>query len=276
MVRLTRIRHQTVKVRSRLHARAESSTASRYSFQCNICGSHVSAARGALSDREAISCKVCKSTLRFRSLVAALLERLGCDEDVLASTTIRKGVRGLGLSDSPVYAEWLKEKYAYQNTFLHKAPALDILCPSIASFGSHDFVISSDVFEHVNAPVQTAFINARRLLKPQGILLLTVPYKLDGATEEHYPEIFDYRVVIERGNRRVVNLTRDGRTQVFDNPVFHGGDGSTLEMRLFSLPSILQHLGEAGFSDIRVHNESIPKWGIFQDGLPSVPISALA
>lgn len=276
MVRLTRVRHACVKARSKFAGFAKPGSLPGFPFQCNICGSLTAAPLEIVSDRELASCHVCKSSLRFRSLIAALTEHVYGESVVLAMAERRRNIVGIGLSDSPVYSEWLREKFSYRNTYLHTKPVLDIVQPEPSLFGKNDFVISSDVFEHVTPPVKIAFSNTLKLLRPGGALILTVPYKFEGATEEHYPNLHDYRFMPGEDGIRLVNITRENRTEVYDDPVFHGGGGLTLEMRIFSLPGLLAALEEAGFKEIRVHDRSNPEFGILCRGQPSLPISAKA
>ena len=90
-----------------------------------------------------------------------------------------------------------------------------------------------------------AFANARRLLKPHGIFIFSVPYSLDQETLEHFPDLHDYRLVEKDGAWRLENRTSDGRRQVFSDLVFHGGPGSTLEMRLFSRNGLIDEFVKA-------------------------------
>ncbi len=97
--------------------------------------------------------------------------------------------------------------------------------------GQFDFIISSDVFEHVAPPISMAFENVRKLLKPDGVLIFSVPYSKNQETVEHFPGLHNYRIVEAEGHYTLRNITRDGVLQIFENPVFHGGACSTLEMR---------------------------------------------
>lgn len=45
-----------------------------------------------------------------------------------------------------------------------------------------------------------------------------------------------------------------GKHEDFRDLVFHGGPGSTLEMRVFSRESVIDNLGKASFVDIRFHD----------------------
>jgi 2-polyprenyl-3-methyl-5-hydroxy-6-metoxy-1,4-benzoquinol methylase len=89
-----------------------------------------------------------------------------------------KSVRGLGISDSEIYADRLTECFGYTNTFYHQEPAFDLSRPDETEFGKYDFVICSDVLEHVSLPVERSFESLVRLLKPFGVLIFTVPYTL--------------------------------------------------------------------------------------------------
>lgn len=114
------------------------------------------------------------------------------------------------MSDWQGYAWRLMHRLGYRNTFLDEEPRLDIRAPDPALLGTLDFIISSDVFEHVSPPVQLAFDNARRLLKPDGVMIFSVPYTVGGETLEHYPDLHDYRIV-RRPARRSADQRQGGR-----------------------------------------------------------------
>ena len=67
-----------------------------------------------------------------------------------------------------------------------------------------------------------------------------------------------------------------GATQRFTDLVFHGGPGSTLEMRLFSLDALKREFATAGFSRIRIAAEPWLPFGIHWPEPWSVPIVAYA
>jgi hypothetical protein len=71
-----------------------------------------------------------------------------------------------------------------------------------------------------------------------------------------------------------VNRRRDGSLEVFENLVFHGGDGSTLEMRVFTEPSLRALLQQAGFGSVYVAIEDTPEFGIELAVPWSLPIAA--
>jgi SAM-dependent methyltransferase len=272
----SRIEHQRLALRAARAAWLPLARPGEQPFRCNLCGAHGSAAPARLGDREAATCEVCGSSLRHRALIAALQLRLCGEVRPLRTLARDRRIVGLGMSDVHVYAQWLQRKFAYDNTFFHKAPRLDIQDPGREFLGRHDFVICSDVLEHVAPPVATAFRNLHGLLKPGGMLAFTVPYAREGETCEHFPELHAFRIEGEGPGRRLLNTTRDGRRQAFGDLRFHGGDGDTLEMRIFALPGLLRLLAAAGFRDLQVHDQPLPQWGIVPADGCSLPITAVA
>jgi len=241
-------------------------------FRCNICGRASRADKGRLT-REEPTCR-CGSKVRIRALVHLLSSALYGKSLALPDFPLRPDIIGIDMSGSAAYAGRLAEKLSYTNTFLHKPPYFDITNPEAGWLGRCDFVISSDVFEHVAPPVSRVFRNTLRILKPGGVFVLTVPYGKSGDTLEHFPELHDFHIE-GRGKRRVlVNTTAGGIRQEFDNLVFHGGEGDTLEMRVFSESGVLEELRRAGFEDIRIHSEPHHEFGIHWIYDWSLPISA--
>ena len=182
---------------------------------------------------------------------------------------------GLGMTDSDKYAIPLAKKFRYRNTFYHREPRLDIQTLEDSQMAAYDFVVSSDVMEHVAPPISNAFINLRRLLKPGGLLVLTVPFIIEGDTLEHFPDLHEYQVEKKNGAYVLTNKTLDGGMQKFSNLIFHGGPGTTLEMRLFSESGLQRELRQAGFEQIVFHREPCFERGIYWNGPWSVPITAV-
>ena len=241
-------------------------------FRCNICGRRNKVAAERLA-REETSCP-CGSTVRLRALVHVLSKELLGESSAIADMPKRKDLVGVDMSGAATYSASLPARLGYTNTFLHKPPHLDITDPDPQWLGRCDFVISSDVFEHVAPPVGRAFDNTLRLLKPGGVLVLTVPYAKTGDTVEHFPELHDWHVEQRAGRRVLLNMTSDGRSQEFDDLVFHGGEGETLEMRVFSEAGVLGELRRAGFAAIRIHGEPCSEFGIAWPQDWSLPITA--
>ena len=239
-------------------------------FICNICGAEVRDCPIERIDREISSCPQCGSTVRVRSIIHLLsLALLGRSLPIPEFPYRRKNIVGLGMSDWQGYAEPLAEMFDYTNTFLHTQPFYDVALGDAKRAGTCDFVISTDVFEHVTPPVDDAFDNVFALLKPGGHFIFSVPWTTDAQTDEHFPAIFEYRVVRFGDQYVVVNRTRDGAYELYEHPIFHGGAGETLEMRLFCEAHLWAQLTRAGFTDIRVLTEAVPEYGILpRTGMP--------
>ena len=246
------------------------------SFVCNVCDAACLAPAEALT-REVATCERCGSSVRTRAIVHLLSLGLFGRSLALRDFPQDRRIRGIGLSDWLGYAEPLAERLDYQNTFFHAAPQLDITDIPAELVGACDFLITTEVFEHVVPPVQRAFDGARRLLKPGGVMVLTVPFDHLNRTREHFPDLHEFELREDgEGRRRLYNTRRDGRPEVHDDLVFHGGPGSTLEMRLFGLRDLLEHCARAGFSATTVHDDDVPERGITWQHPWSVPILARA
>jgi len=243
-------------------------------FVCNVCAAQVSDCPDEIVDRDVPSCPNCNSTIRFRGVVHLLSMALYGRSMPLPSFPPDKTITGIGLSDWENYAERLAEKFTYANTFFHSEPFLDICKPIPAELrASADFLISTDVFEHVLPPLQKAFDGVFDLLRPGGHMIFTVPYSLHASSAEHYPELHDYRVVQFGDEYVVLNRTAAGRYVVHEKPVFHGGPGTTLEMRVPCLNDLKTCLGTAGFES-QVIAANVPEWGVIYKDQPDRPILA--
>ena len=176
-------------------------------FTCNICGASNQCAKEQLT-REASTCTACGSNVRTRSLMWLLSMELFGTALVLPDFPRIKSLRGIGMTDWNEYARRLGEKFDYRNTFYNREPKFDITNPPPEEFGRYDFLISSEIFEHVLPPRERAFENAHRLLKPNGVLILTVPYSLEASMLEHYPEIHEFGFAQVGGAMVLVNRTR--------------------------------------------------------------------
>ena len=244
------------------------------SFRCNICGSQNRCDQEDLS-REVASCKKCGSTVRMRAVVHVLSMELFGKSVVLKDFPMRKDISGIGMSDWQGYAEQLANKLDYTNTYYHQEPMLDITSPPVKMSGTLDFVISTDVFEHVLFPVSRAFENTRRLLKKDGVFVFTVPYTKEGEdTVEHFGELHDFEILESEGEYVLKDVDRHGNEKRYGNLVFHGGPGSTLEMRVFSEKSLMKELAESGFSKVSIYDQPHMEYGIYWDVDWSLPIVA--
>jgi hypothetical protein len=250
----------------------------RLDFQCNICGhGNTRVPLALVQNREAGSCAACSSSLRMRSVVYLLAMELFGEPRILPQFPVDRSIVGLGLSDWDGYAIGLAAKLGYTNTFYHQEPYLDITDVGDRWRGLQRFVISTDVFEHVPPEgLDAAFRGSRDLLAPGGVYIFTVPFEKTGETREHFPRLHDYRIVEESGTSVLHNRTADGEEETFRDLIFHGGDGATLEMRMFSEPDLLRRFADAGFSSAEVRVPSVPEFGILWPMDWAVPIIARA
>jgi SAM-dependent methyltransferase len=243
-------------------------------FTCNICGALNQCAKELLT-REASTCSACGSNVRTRSLMWLLSLELFGTALTLPDFPRIKSLRGIGMTDWNEYARRLGEKFDYRNTFYNREPKFDITKPPPEEFGRYDFLISSEVFEHVLPPPERAFENAHRLLKPGGVLILTVPYSLESTLQEHYPDIHEFGFAQVGEAVVLVNRTRTGELQLFEQPVFHGpGAGKALELREYTEAEVKRMLAAAGFADVRIHTENNPAYGIAYPEKWSLPVVA--
>jgi len=243
-------------------------------FTCNICGKR-SGWQGEKPGRERPSCLSCGSSVRTRGLIHALsLELFGFSLPLPDFPRV-KSLRGLGASDPGAYAETLAAKFDYRNTFYDRPPRLDITQPPGHESGLYDFVIASEVFEHTAPPAERAFDSVARLLNARGVLLMTVPYQIDAPQAEHFADLHEFGL-LRLGDRMVlVNRACDGRTEVFENLVFHLAFGEpSLEMREFSEEGLRALLAGAGFVEIRVYGEDYSPFGVVHDESWSLPVAA--
>jgi SAM-dependent methyltransferase len=219
-------------------------------FTCNICGT-VNPITATKWTREELHCSGCGSTARNRGTIFALQKLL---TDGASLTKPMRWVRGIGCSDPPVCSRLLDYFFTYQNTYLHRPPHLDLMNLDKVSFTPFDFVVCSDVLEHVPPPVDKAMRNLRLLVKPGGALILTVPYLEGDETYEHYPSLHEWEVRAFSRNRAVLlNAPENGDPiEIYRDPFFHGGEGTTLEMRIFGETDLVARLHAAGFHSVEI------------------------
>lgn len=243
-------------------------------FTCNICGAANRCAVESLT-REASTCQACGSSSRTRGLIWVLSMELFGTALILPDFPRIKSLRGLGLTDSNEYARRLEEKFDYRNTFFDREPKFDIANPPAQESGRYDFLISSEIFEHVLPPPECAFKNAAALLKPSGILILTVPYSLEKSMLEHYPGLHEFGFAQVGDELVLVNRTKTGELQLFEKPVFHwSGAGKTLEMRQYTESDLKRIFAESGFASVRICAENHLPYGIVYSEKWSLPMVA--
>jgi SAM-dependent methyltransferase len=212
--------------------------------------------------------------MRVRAVIALLSQELLGIPMTLVEFPVLKSIRGIGMSDNRELAEKLAEKLDYTNTFYHQPPQFDVTKPDPSDLGRYDFILSTEVMEHVPPPVEDAFANLCRMLKPEGLLVMTTPYQPGETTIEHFPELHDFTLASLREKTVLVNRRRDGSMEIFDDLFFHGGPGATIEMRVFREESLRNNLLRAGFSSVHFSTENVPEFGIEHAETWSLPIVA--
>ena len=235
-------------------------------FICNVCGERRQAQEERLLDpAQPPSCDGCGSNVRARAIVHLFsLEFFGTSLPLPDFPRLER-LRGLGLSDWAGYADAFEKLFSYRNTFHHLEPKFDIAAEHPQEHGRYDFVIASEVLEHVPPPVEAALAEACRLLTPGGRLILTAPYSLEPETIEHFPSLHSFTVAEIDGKAVLVNRRSDGRLEAFDDLVFHRAPESadtSLEVRIFCRSGLEKALRDAGFAEVIFHGESCLRHGI--------------
>lgn len=232
------------------------------SFICNITGN-----RFDLNDNEKDRELACRFNYnsRFRAICYVFSKLFYGECKIMNDLKENKNIKGIGMSDSG-WANLFKEKFNYTNTFYHTSPYLNIYDNNhVNNYTDLDFIISSDVFEHIDPfpSVQFAFDNLYKMLKC-GSIIFSVPYS-NNEHIEHFPNLYNYTIKNENNKYILYNTTKDNTIEIFNNLCFHGGPGNVLEMRVYSKNSIISFLTNAGFVNIIFYkiDEDMKKYGIF-------------
>lgn len=238
-------------------------------FQCCICGS--SNPEPAEKHREMMFCGQCGSNARFRGLALGMMRHvLKSQASVLADSQARYGLVGVGLSDSEVYASIISSKFSYTNTFYHRDPHLDICdAESVAKYAQLDFIICSDVIEHTMKRPQEVLRNMFSMLKQGGVAIVSAPTYYIDHTLEWYPDADTIEVRKIENEYQVFWNNKFGKSYVHLNPVFHGGPGSTLELRVIAHNDLLRAGKAEGFTVETLEFE--PQFGYYWPIVPQYP-----
>lgn len=180
-------------------------------------------------------------------MVLGLLDALGYSNMSLRAVPQSLSLFGVGISDVPATDRYLRKKFGYVNTHLHREPRLNLCSVTDEYWDVARFVICSDVLEHVPPPVEPALFGLRSLLSSGGVAVISVPHVEEGKTKEFYPGLVKYEV----RDGRVYWEDADGVRHCDESPEFHGGTGLTLAFRLWSLADLRAALIRVGFTSVR-------------------------
>lgn len=212
---------------------------------CALCGTKNTP---GIPEREGMKCRNCGATWRVRATALAVVQNLTGRTEPLASVLPNMSFRGIGISDHYVLAGFLSSKFDYTNSFLHRFPQVDICDPPQGLVGSLNFVICSDVLEHVPPPADAALRGLRSILQDAGgFTVITVPVNGREETDEFYPEITSWE---ELDNGTVKWVDKQGAKRIDLSPEYHGGEGRTIAFRTWSETDLVARLRGAGFSDV--------------------------
>lgn len=127
-----------------------------------------------------------------------------------------------------------------------------------------DAVICSDVLEHIPRPVSAAFSGLYALIKPSGWLVLTVLHSSNGETVEHFPVLSQSGLHHDESTGQYAHrgFADNGVAVSFGNLVLHGGQGHTLEHRIFAAEGLRTDLLNAGFVDRRRMTTNLDFFGL--------------
>jgi SAM-dependent methyltransferase len=177
--------------------------------------------------------------VRFRWLADRLGRELFGRHLLLPDFPVDRSIRGLGLTDPTSLAKPLAERFKYINTFLDIRPKLDIRTGK-SPLGQLDFLIASEVFEHVEPPVANAIRNAASMLRPRGFLLMTTPWIWDGDGQQVLPELHDWKLDYTDTDCIVLNRNRDGHVERFCDFSPFGSEGWSFGRTREHFPELYQ------------------------------------
>lgn len=209
---------------------------------CNICGSSkgfINNHHGAL--REGLSCKNCGSTSRDRGYIWVLGHTMKFENIPLRDWPVKKSIKILETSGYRSHPAYLTKKFDYCNPKFSDDPKLLVENPNEFADVENlqyekdyfDYVISSDVFEHVRRD-NVGFENIYNVLKSGGMFVLTVPLSLG---------------LIENQNRIKIGETKEQDVALL-NKFYHSDD--SLVYRIYGL-EILHQLNHFGFYSVIIN-----------------------
>ena len=163
---------------------------------CSLCGWQGLFRRTHRSERETLACGNCRATLRYRGQAEAICREIGAGRfATLADLAASGGLSGLAIYEPGITGPlrpFLRQAGRYEQSIYdpeqpsgtRRADGLvyqDLMATGFPD-ASFDLVVTSDIFEHVRRPFP-AFAEIRRILKPGGLHVWTVPIGMPPAGE---------------------------------------------------------------------------------------------
>ena len=155
---------------------------------CSLCGWQGRFQRTHPSERETLACGNCRATLRYRGQAEVICQELGAGSvSTLADLAASGGLSGLAIYEPGITGPlrpFLRRAGRYEQSIYdpdqpsgaRRADGVvyqDLMATAFPD-ASFDLVVTSDIFEHVRKPFP-AFAEIRRILKPGGLHVWTVP-----------------------------------------------------------------------------------------------------
>lgn len=164
--------------------------------RCSLCGWEGRFRRTHRSERETLACGACRAPLRYRGQAEAICAHLaGGRFATLADLAASGALAALAIYEPGIAGplrRWLRQAGRYEQSVhepglpsgTRRADGLvcqDLMATSFPD-ASFDLVVTSDIFEHIRRPF-VAFAEIRRILKPGGLHVWTVPLGLPPPAE---------------------------------------------------------------------------------------------
>ena len=176
---------------------------------------------------------------------------------------------GVGFDDHPSIFSRYPARWDFVNTRLHRFPELDLLRPTDSAISAFEFALCSDVLEHVQQPHRRGLEGLLKILRPSGFAVISVPISGSSETIEHFPGLKSFKILEDKS----LEWTDETGTRHHErDPQFHGGDGLTVEFRIFSAEGMIADLIEVGFESA-LALVSRPDLGVFDIEHPGVFIA---
>ena len=220
--------------------------------------------------REASCCISCGSTWRARAVTLATITGLGYEPTPLSRINSDWSRIGLGISDDINVSSRLSGKFFYSNSYFDTFPNLDLRkVPEVAK-AKFEFVICSDVLEHIDTDLELAVSGLKNLLNENGFAVISVPVDGDHGHLEFYPGLISFSIKDD-----IVTWNDQNNMPHKDiDPEFHGGRGQNLAFRKFSdntIEDLLLKCGFNSFSPVRFNNHL----GVQKINFPGVYLATL-